>query len=72
MVKVMDVLLASNEPVRLSFVLMLLRDAGFAPVILDQHMAAVEGSAGAIQRRIVVPADQVAAARAFLREAGEL
>jgi hypothetical protein len=35
-------------------------------------MAAVEGSTGAIQRRIAVPGAQAAAARRVLREAGEL
>jgi len=50
----------------------LLRDAGLAPVVYDAHMAAVEGSIGAIQRRIAVPGGQAAAARRVLREAGEL
>ncbi len=68
----MEVVLATNEPVRLSFVLMLLRDAGCQPVTLDGYMAVAEGSAGAIQRRIAVPASMAATARRVLREAGEL
>jgi hypothetical protein len=71
MVKAMEILVATNEPVRLSFLMVLLRDAGFLPVLLDAHMAAVEGSVGAIQRRIAVPAEQAGPARRFLREAGE-
>jgi hypothetical protein len=68
----MEVVVASNEPVRLSFLLLLLRDAGFAPVLYDANTAAVEGSIGAIMRRIAVPAEDAARARRFLREAGEL
>jgi hypothetical protein len=68
----MEFLVATNDPVRCSFLLLLLRDAGFRPVLFDAHMAAVEGSIGAIQRRIAVPAEQAAAARALLRDAGEL
>jgi hypothetical protein len=68
----MEILVATNDPVRCSFLLLLLRDAGFRPVLFDAHMAAVEGSIGAIQRRIAVPAEEASAARRLLREAGEL
>ncbi len=68
----MEIVVASNDPVRLSFLLVLLRDAGLRPVLYDSNMAAVEGSVGAIMRRIAVPAEQAAAARRVLREAGEL
>ncbi len=68
----MEIVLASNDPVRLSFLLLLLRDAGLRPVLYDANMAAVEGSVGAIMRRIAVPTDEAEAARRVLREAGEL
>jgi len=68
----LEIVLASNDPVRLSFLLLLLRDAGLNPVLYDSNMAAVEGSIGAIMRRLAVPAGQAAAARRVLREAGEL
>ncbi len=68
----MEIVVASNDPVRLGFLVLLLRDAGLEPVVYDDHMAAVEGSIGAIQRRIAVPVSQAAAARRVLREAGEL
>jgi hypothetical protein len=68
----MEIVVASNDPVRLGFLLLLLRDAGLDPVVYDSHMAAVEGSIGAIQRRIAVPSPQGSAARRVLREAGEL
>jgi len=68
----LEIVLASNDPVRLSFLLLLLRDAGLNPVLYDSNMAAAEGSIGAIMRRLAVPAAQAAAARRVLREAGEL
>lgn len=68
----MEVVIATNEPVRLSFLMVFLKDAGFAPVLYDSYMAAVEGSIGAIQRRIAVPCAQAARARQVLRDAGEL
>jgi hypothetical protein len=42
------------------------------PVLYDANMAAVEGSIGAIMRRLAVPTAQAVAARRVLREAGEL
>jgi hypothetical protein len=68
----MEIILASNDAVRLSFVVLLLRDAGLHPVLYDTNMAVAEGSAGAIMRRLAVPSDEAAAARRVLREAGEL
>jgi len=67
-----EVLLATNNAVRLSFLLLLLRDAGLHPVLYDTNMAVAEGSVAAIQRRLAVPTGEVAAARRVLREAGEL
>jgi hypothetical protein len=68
----MEILLASNDAVRLSFLLLLLRDAGLNPVLYDANMAVMEGSIGAIQRRLAIPTAQAGAARRVLREAGEL
>ncbi|HQT64515.1 MAG: hypothetical protein B7Z75_02990 [Acidocella sp. 20-57-95] len=68
----MEMVIASNEPVRLSFLMALLRDAGLEPVLYDANMAVLEGSAGAIQRRVMVPSDQASRARRVLQEAGEL
>jgi hypothetical protein len=67
----MDVLLATNDPVRLSFLVALLRDAGIEPLLLDGQMSAVEGSIGAIPRRLAVAAKDAGQARRVLREAGE-
>jgi hypothetical protein len=48
------VLATSNDPVRLSFLTALLADADIAAFVLDAHTSAVEGSIGAIPRRLVV------------------
>ena len=61
----------SNNLVRLSFLDALLRDAGIESMLLDGHASAVEGSIGAIPRRLVVAAEDEARARQVLAEAGE-
>ena len=50
----MKELLRTNNIVRLSWVQALLTDAGIGSVVLDQHTSLVEGSIGAIQRRLMV------------------
>jgi hypothetical protein len=65
-------ILTSNDPVRLSFLMALLRDAGIGCVLLDSHASAIEGSISAIPRRIVVAEADERHARRVLREAGEL
>lgn len=59
------------EPVRLGFLQALLRDAGIEAVVLDAHVSAVEGGIGAFPRRLAVRAEDGAAARRVLAEAGE-
>ena len=66
------VLATSNDPVRLSFLVALLADAGIAAVVLDAHASAVEGSIGAIPRRLAVAPADAWRARAVLVEAGEI
>jgi hypothetical protein len=66
------VLATSNDPVRLSFLTALLADAGIAAVVLDAHASAVEGSIGAIPRRLMVAAADERRARQVLTEAGEI
>lgn len=61
----------SNDPVRLSFLTALLADAGIGSVLLDQHMSAVEGSIGAIPRRLMVAEADYSRAQRVLTEAGE-
>jgi hypothetical protein len=67
----MVVIASTNDPVRLTFLVSLLRDGGFQPMLYDENMAAVEGSIGAVMRRIAVP-DEADSALQYLRAAGEL
>ena len=68
----MRILTTSNNPVRLSFLTALLADAGVAAFLLDAHTSGVEGSIGAIPRRLAVREEDAARARRVLAEAGEL
>ena len=67
----MRTVLVSNDPVRLSFLAVLLADAGIESVVLDAYVSAVEGSIGAIPRRLAVLPEDEAHARRVLVEAGE-
>ena len=67
----MRTVLISNDPVRLSFLTALLADAGITSVLLDAHASAVEGSIGAIPRRLAVLPEDERQARRVLTEAGE-
>ena len=59
----MEVVAASTDPVRISFLAALLRDAGIACAVLDAHISAVEGGIGAFPRRLAVAREDAAAAR---------
>ena len=67
----MRVVAESTDPVRVSFLLALLRDAGIECIVLDAHISALEGGIGAFPRRLVVAEDDLVQARRVLREAGE-
>jgi hypothetical protein len=67
----MRVLLATTDPIRLSVLMALLRDAGCAPLMLDGHISAIEGGIGIFPRRLAVPEEQESQARRVLAEAGE-
>ncbi|MDQ2763774.1 MAG: DUF2007 domain-containing protein [Pseudomonadota bacterium] len=67
----MRVVVTSNNVVRLSFLTALLADAGIEAVLLDGHTSVLEGSAGAIPRRLVVSATDFPRACRILRDAGE-
>ena len=67
----MRTITTSNDPVRLSFLHALLRDAGIECLLLDAHVSAVEGSIGAIPRRLVVLPEDEARARNVMEDAGE-
>jgi hypothetical protein len=59
-------LLRTNNPVLLSWIEALLADSRIGSVVLDQHTSIIEGSIGAIQRRLMVDDDDYPAARRLL------
>jgi hypothetical protein len=67
----MKELLRTNDPVRLSFLEALLRDSGIDSLVLDHHTSLVEGSIGAIPRRLMVLERDYRHARSVLAAAGE-
>ncbi|KAA0594765.1 type III secretory pathway lipoprotein EscJ [Azospirillum lipoferum] len=67
----MTELLRTTDPVRLSWLVALLADAGIEAIVLDNHTSILEGSIGAIPRRLMVDTEDAAQAIRILREAGE-
>ena len=67
----MQELFRTNDPVRLSWAQALLRDAGIDSLILDHHTSLVEGSIGAIPRRLMVAVADHRRARALIAAAEE-
>ena len=66
----MKELVRTNDPVLLSWLQALLTDAGIGSNIFDTHTSILEGSAGAIPRRLVVADLDFRAAKNVLMEAG--
>jgi hypothetical protein len=58
----------TNDLVYLSFAEAALRGQGLSPQIFDAALSAVEGSIGALPRRLVVPEEEAAAALAVLAD----
>ncbi len=67
----MQAVAITNDLVRLSFLMALLSDAGIEAVLLDGHVSALEGSIGAIPRRLMVRTEDARRALRVLQEAGE-
>ena len=65
----MKELLRTNDVVRLSWLQALLRDAGIGCLVLDSHTSLVEGSIGAIPRRLMVSKRDHGRARALIAAA---
>ncbi len=63
-------LLRTNDPVVLSLAEVTLQQGSIPHVVADRHMSALEGSAGFLQRRILVARDRLAQARRLLTDAG--
>ena len=62
-------LLRTNDPVTLSWIQALLSEAGIGCVVLDSHTSILEGSIGAIPRRIMVADEELEKARRLLADA---
>jgi hypothetical protein len=67
----MKELLRTNDAVRLSWIEALLASAGIGVALMDMYTSVIEGSIGAIPRRLMVAEEDWARARALLIEAGE-
>ncbi len=63
-------LVRTNDPVVISFIEALMRDAGIAVFVADQNMSIVEGSLGILPRRVLVDEDDLEQARRILKDAG--
>lgn len=63
-------LLRTNDLVLLGLAEALLGEAGIACFVADAHMSTLEGSIGALRRRLLVPTDELEKARRVLRDAG--
>ena len=68
----MKELFRSNDPVLLSFATTLLAEERIEAVVLDGHTSILEGSIGAIPRRLMVRDEDHARAKHLLAEAGGL
>jgi hypothetical protein len=69
----MKELLRTNDAVRLSWLQAVLADAGIECLVLDSHTSIIEGSIGAIPRRLMVAdADHFRASAALRAAEGEI
>lgn len=66
----MLMLLQTNDPVLLSYVMSLLSDASVDAVVFDANMSVLEGSIGVFPRRVMVLDEDLNRARHALWEAG--
>ncbi|MBX3571531.1 MAG: DUF2007 domain-containing protein [Mesorhizobium sp.] len=63
-------LVRTNDPVVISFIEALLRDAGIVHFVADQNMSVAEGSLGILARRVMVDEERLEEARVLLSDAG--
>jgi hypothetical protein len=66
----MEELLRTNDPVLLSYVSALLEGASIDFMVADLNMSVLEGSIGALPRRVLVDGERLSQAREILTEAG--
>jgi hypothetical protein len=61
-------ILRTNDPVLISYAQSLLKDVGIDSVVFDGHTSILEGSIGAIPRRIMVIDEDAERARSILTD----
>jgi hypothetical protein len=66
----MEELVRTNDPVLISFLESLMKDAGIHHFIADHTMSILDGSIGAIPRRLMVESDRADEARQIISDAG--
>lgn len=59
--------LRTNDPVRLDYAMILLKEAGCYPFVADRFMAATEGGISAFERRVMVPDEYETRAKETLK-----
>jgi len=64
----MKLLLRTNEPVLISYLTAVLRDAGIFHDVFDENISLVEGQIGVFPRRVMVEDDRLDEAQALLEE----
>lgn len=67
----MKELLRTNDVIRLSWAQARLRDVGIDSIVLDHHTSLIEGSIGAIPRRLMVAEHDHRRAKAIIAAAEE-
>ncbi len=65
----MKEILRTNNPVYLSYAQAVLKDAGIEALIFDVHMSVLEGTIGALPRRLMVADQDELAAKGLLAAA---
>ena len=63
----MEELFRTNDPTAISLASALLEAKGINLFVMDVHMSVLEGSIGAIPRRVMVPAKDLSRARVLLQ-----
>ena len=66
----MKTIIATVNPVTLSFAQSVLKDTNIERFVMDTHASVIDGSIGIIPRRLMVPDEDEAAARRALTLAG--
>jgi hypothetical protein len=66
----MKELVRTNNPALISFIIALLKEAEIGHFLADEHASIMDGSIGALPRRILVDGERETEARRLLSDAG--